>query len=71
MIATIINQHSCNRGDDAQLLSSLEVLKKRYPQLNTINIHYNSSQKVDVSDFTIKINHYTKPNIGRLINKIL
>ena len=70
MKVTIINQHSCNRGDDAQLISSLEALKKRYPQLNTCNIHYNSTHKVDIPVCAISINHFTKPNIGRLIIKI-
>ena len=70
MKVTIINQHSCNRGDDAQLISSLEALKKRYPQLKTCNIHYNSTHKVDIPVCAISINHFTKPNIGRLIIKI-
>lgn len=71
MKITIINQHSANRGDDAQLFSSISLLNFLYKKIECINIVYNSNRSIDTRNLNQLINHFTSKKKNNFLSKII
>lgn len=71
MYITIINQHSNNRGDEAQLLSTLHNIQKFFPDVTRVNVIYNNSDcGINTSQFPYEIKHIHDKKISFFLKLI-